>query len=365
MRILEIIPQLSSGGAERFTVDLCNELANSNEVILLTFYSLDKYGFYVSELSDNIKLICLNKQNGASFGTFIKVLKFIRNSNPDVVHMHLRSILYCLPAIFFLRYIKYFMTIHSDADKEADGLWGKLVRKLCFKSRLVTPVTISPKSQQTFNEYYKLISSKMIFNGRDVYRDKVLVSNSTRAEVASYKQSPADRVIINLARINEVKRQTLLTRVASRLYREGYLFTLLIVGNMRDKKMVKEIESYQCPLVHMLGEKSNPLEYLKLSDAYCLCSSYEGMPISLIEALGMQTIPICTPVGGIVDVVSDGYNGILADGLSEDDLYYAIKRFLELTDETMYELKKHAIETYPQYSMVECAQNYLSLFNSI
>lgn len=365
MRILEIIPQLSSGGAERFTVDLCNELSIHNEVVLLTFYSLDKYGFYASELSENIKLVCLNKQNGASLGTFCKVLKFIKLSKPDVVHMHLRSILYCLPAIFFIRRIKYFMTIHSDADKEADGLWGKLVRKLCFNSRLVTPVTISPNSQQTFNVYYKLKTSKMIFNGRNVCRSEVLVSNATAVEVAACKQNSTDRVIINLARINEVKRQTLLARVANRLYNEGYLFTLLIVGNKRDEKMVKEIESYGCPLVHMLGEKSNPLEYLKLADAYCLCSSYEGMPISLIEALGMETIPICTPVGGIVDVVLDGYNGILAEGLSEDDLYYALKRFLDLPDEKINEFKRNAIKTYPAYSMVECAQNYLSLFNTI
>lgn len=32
-------------------------------------------------------------------------------------------------------------------------------------------------------------------------------------------------------------------------------------------------------------------------DALALCSSYEGMLISLIEALGVGTVPICTPVG--------------------------------------------------------------------
>ncbi len=54
-----------------------------------------------------------------------------------------------------------------------------------------------------------------------------------------------------------------------------------------------------------------PLEYLKMGDAYALCSSYEGMPISLIEAIGVGCIPVCTPVGGIVDVVHNGENGFL------------------------------------------------------
>lgn len=365
MKILEIIPHLASGGAERFTVDLCNELSVRNEVTLLTFYSLEKYGFYLSDLSENVKVISLNKKQGEFIRAFINVIKIINYFKPDVVHMHLNSILYCLPAIFFFKNIKFFMTIHNDAEKEADGFCGKMVRKLCFKTGSVVPITISPNSQRSFNEYYNLISSNMIFNGRNVYKSKVAVSNSTKAEVDSCKQTSTDRVIINLARINEVKRQVLLTRVVNRLYNEGYLFTLLIVGSKREEHLVKEIDSFRCPLVHMLGEKTNPLEYLKLSDAYCLCSSYEGMPISLIEALGMETVPVCTPVGGIADVVKDGYNGILTSGLFEDDLYIALKRFLDLPDTIMKELKKNAGETYSSYSMVECARKYFAVFNAV
>ena len=55
-----------------------------------------------------------------------------------------------------------------------------------------------------------------------------------------------------------------------------------------------------------------------MGDAYALCSSYEGMPISLIEAIGVGCIPVCTPVGGIVDVVHNGENGFLSDGIGEE-----------------------------------------------
>ena len=36
MRILEVLFTLQSGGAERFVVDLSNEMSKANEVILLT-----------------------------------------------------------------------------------------------------------------------------------------------------------------------------------------------------------------------------------------------------------------------------------------------------------------------------------------
>lgn len=46
MRIIEIIPQLSQGGAERFVVDLCNGLVmKGHEVTLIVLHSLDNVGF--------------------------------------------------------------------------------------------------------------------------------------------------------------------------------------------------------------------------------------------------------------------------------------------------------------------------------
>ena len=51
MRILEIIPQLDSGGGERFTVDLCNELAQKHTVKLIVLFPLENHGFYLSDIS--------------------------------------------------------------------------------------------------------------------------------------------------------------------------------------------------------------------------------------------------------------------------------------------------------------------------
>ena len=59
MKILEIITSLSSGGGERFVVDLCNELSTFQtcEVELLTIKddTLHDYGFYKNELSQSVK----------------------------------------------------------------------------------------------------------------------------------------------------------------------------------------------------------------------------------------------------------------------------------------------------------------------
>jgi len=59
---------------------------------------------------------------------------------------------------------------------------------------------------------------------------------------------------------------------------------------------------------------------------YVLPSYTEGMPNSLLEAMSFGLPLVCTPVGGIKDIVIDGVNGILVSPKSADDLYDAIER---------------------------------------
>ena len=120
MKIFEIIPQLSSGGAERCVVVLCNHLVKSNDVVLITYYQTGDANFYLPELSDSVRHIALNKNVGVSFSMFWEIFSKIKSEQPDIVHMHLLAINYLLPNIFFFRnHVKYYMTIHNDAEKEA------------------------------------------------------------------------------------------------------------------------------------------------------------------------------------------------------------------------------------------------------
>ena len=45
---------------------------------------------------------------------------------------------------------------------------------------------------------------------------------------------------------------------------------------------------------------------MSLADYFVLSSDFEGLPLTLIEAMSMGITPICTPAGGVVDVIKDG-----------------------------------------------------------
>ena len=359
MKIFEIIPQLSTGGAERFVVDLSNELSQQNEVFLITFWPIEGvHGFYASQVSDRVKLISLNKKTGLDFSVFYNLYTLIKKHKPDIIHSHVDAILYTSVFQFFCK--GGFHTVHNQADKEAVGCLHRLIRKIAFKTGLIRAITISEESHNSFVSFYKT-DACLIKNGRDIPCG-LKVSHKVMTEFKRFKRTETTKVIVHLAHIDDVKRQLLMAKVASRLFNEGFDFSVIFIGRASDEKYYKELRDSIPSNCFILGERKNPLEYLKEAGAYGLCSRYEGLPISLIEALGVGAIPICTPVGGIVNIIKNGQNGFLSSDTTEDSYYVALKSYLTSSEEELRRISSNALESYKPYSMKECAGHYLNLF---
>lgn len=358
MKILEIIPVLDEGGAERFVTDLSNSLAKNNDVSLLLFYPINLYGSLSKDLH-GVKLFSLEKSVGASFVCLFQLFRFIIKLKPDVVHTHLNSIVYLFFTVLVYRKPLYIHTIHSDAEKEAGGFMNYILRKILFKLRLVKPITISEESRLSFNSFYS-IDAPIIYNGRPDFEFTELYKFAEH-EINSQKCNPDSKVIVNVARITEAKNQLSLIRAINELNEQGFCVELFIIGPYVDHTIEKNIKKILTPHIHILGVRENPRDYMLAADAFCLSSIYEGMPITLIEAFSVGVLPICTPVGGIKNMIEHMKNGILCSGISKDSIKEGIVQFLNLTDDQVLELKNKSKETYSRFSMPECCSKYEDL----
>ena len=360
MKILEIIPQLNSGGAERFVVDLCNELIQKHEVILIVLHSIDKAGFFAQEINPAVTVVSMNKDQGVDFGLFFRLKKLIHKYKPDVVHTHLMGIVYCFLAYLNSSGIKFIHTVHNDAAKEAGGGISKWCRKFAFKAGRVTPVTISEESQSSFVKFYG-ITPPLIYNGRPGYNESSRLS-AVKQELEGLKTSNDSTLIVNIARLNPQKNQLSLANAVVSANKTGKKLDLAIVGR-EDDKIAPEIRRMESKHVHLLGMRTNPRDYMKAADAFCLSSVYEGMPITLIECFSVGVIPICTPVGGIINMIEDGINGILAKGTSEEDIYEALIRFLNMSEDEKTAMHKASLASFHKYGIENCAENYVKLMS--
>jgi glycosyltransferase involved in cell wall biosynthesis len=65
---------------------------------------------------------------------------------------------------------------------------------------------------------------------------------------------------------------------------------------------------------------------LACSDVFVLPSYYEGLPMSLLEAMAWGLTPICTPIGSIPEYIEDGVNGLLVRPGAVEELAQKIER---------------------------------------
>ena len=179
-----------------------------------------------------------------------------------------------------------------------------------------------------------------------------------KQEVESYKKTSDTVVFIHIARYNVQKNQLLLIESFNHLVGEGFDFTLLVIGNGYDCLEGRRLQLLADDRVFFLGEKNNVNDYLLCSDAFCLTSKYEGLPISLLEALSCGVTPVCTSVGGIPDVITEGVTGYLSEGESIESYCNAIKRFF------LKPISRDRLIAYykANYSMEICAQKYEELY---
>jgi glycosyltransferase involved in cell wall biosynthesis len=167
------------------------------------------------------------------------------------------------------------------------------------------------------------------------------------------------KVFIHVARFHPQKNQQLLVDAFNQLHKLGYDFVLIILGGGFDKDG-KELIKESCNKIHYLGLKNNVSDYLSCADAFCLTSIYEGLPISLLEAISCGVVPICTKVGGIPDVVNSSSIGLLSDDVSSDSYVSILIQYLSGQEEFSREELKCYFNN--NFSMRTCALKYLGIF---
>lgn len=365
LRILEVIPALNSGGAERFVVDLCNQMARDEcEVTLLTMknFSLRNFGFYKDDIASGVKVVNLGLGKFAPT-TFYWLYRAIRQQKCDVVHFHLTAMYFGVLAVLFDRKKKYIVTSHNQAESErTNERFRYWVKKLCLKMRLLRQVAISDQNAQSVRTVFGMPPVRLIYNGREMVSASHKF-NEVKREVSRCKQDDDTKVFTVIARCNPQKNIPRLIRCFNRLIDDGENVALLVIGNGYDAPEMQSVISQAKGGIHFLGQRHNVADYLLCSDFFTLSSDYEGMPITLIEAFACGCIPVGTPVSGFNDVVTDGANGFIAKDFSDEAYTEALKRALAHGNS----ISKDSLRwTYAQnFSMETCAHKYEMLFREM
>ena len=349
MKIIQIIPTLNIAGAETMLCNLSCELANAgHEVIVLTFYStntaltdkMKKYG---------IRIEAINKKPGFDYTVVKYIRKFIDSERPDVIHTHL----HVLPYVWLVcGKRKVIHTLHNVASHEQNGV-GKIICGFIYKySTKCIPVAISEQYKEAIKEYD--ISKKIT-----VVENGIPIENVRSKEEYNFKNHIE---VYHVGRFTDEKNHKLMIDVMEELVSNYPQIRIHFWGEGILKEELEKYVSKKNLEKNILfeGLSSELWSELKNGDIFILPSKYEGMPMSLIEAMAAGLPIIASNVGGIPDMIENGKNGILIEP-NKSELARALEELMRNT-ELRERVGKNAQKRAEAFSSRKMMEGYLKVY---
>lgn len=354
IKITYIISELKIGGAEKLLESIINKLDDEVFIVnLIVLGEKEENTLYKSIVQKGVNIFYCNKKGKEIIKCSQKINKILSKINPDIVHVH-TSILYLTIWGILANNIKgRFYTIHSMPEFDSPGL-KKYIYSLFFKYAGIKGIAISKRIEEASKAYFKTSNIIRIENGVEIEKFKSGIPISKRN----------NKGILHVGRFVDVKNQKLLIESVSMI--DNLNLNVTFVGDgetlVENKRLVSKLDLED--RVKFLGRRNDISNIMDKNTIFVLCSTMEGAPISIIEAMANGMAIIATDVGGVRDFIDDGKNGVIVNSNSPDELAAAIKWLLG-DEKKVSELSKNAIIKSKNYDMKVCVDKHISLYKNI
>lgn len=352
MKILELLISFRPGGAERIAVELGFGLKSRGHGA--DIYSLIDEGF-LREIAESggIRTGSFGLRDPRFFLPALRKLEALASGYDLCVS-------YCTYADYALSLSKTcgpkVMTTHNiDFNRWKIPGWAHIDR--WFYGRADAIVAVSQLAAEVFLEKTRIRGEKI-----------TVIRNGVDTEKFSFTERHNDPpVVIVVGRFFPVKRHDLAIRTSAELQRRGLRHKIVFAGDgpLRGaaENMAKEIlpEGYY----EFLGAVKDMPKVYAMADILLITSSYEGIPVSMLEAMATGLPVVSTRVGGIPEVITDGVEGFLVspedEGAIADRLGFLVKE-----EENRLRMGANARQRILQsFSLDKMTDEYISLFNKI
>jgi len=140
---------------------------------------------------------------------------------------------------------------------------------------------------------------------------------------------------------------------------------LLGSGPLLDEMRRKALQLEIADAVQFRGHVHEIADFLRAADIFVLPSLQEGMPNSLLEAMACGLPPVATRIGGVVDIIRNGENGVLVEAGDGKALTAGLRRLLadkKFTDD----IAENALRTIQDmFSLDSIISQYLELYQKM
>lgn len=338
------------GGAEIHLKNICDILKDNKKILVIQ--STKSYSRFITK--DKIDILLLHSQGYHYF--MLKIRSILSKVNTNVIHFNYLDL---ITLVKKKKEIIYTATFHGTEwdfpTKDFDNVYVKnnVINKLgsyLLKKIMIIEQNIAIKkldkilsvdtsllryTQQFLTSYRNKIST--IFNFVDLTK--------FRNKESTIKNNSNNFVILYPRNISYARGVHFLVPIVKILKEENLNFVIKIIG-----AGIKEIKGDKYELTLYDDIKKNKLEnyfeflgrvpHEQMPSLFQDCNLVliptffsEGTSLSCLESMASKRIVLATNIGGLNDLIIDGYNGFLSRPLSEDiakKIIFIIKNYKKI-----------------------------------
>lgn len=338
------------GGVFTYITNLANGLSKEFDVYVAYAIRPQTPQNYEEYFNENVHLIKVkNFKRKISFKdikAFFEMKKICKMVRPDIIHLHSSKAGILGRWAFNGKKIPVFYTPHgySFLMTNISPKKEKFYRALEKISARRNCTTISCSYGE--NEETKKFTNKALYVDNGINMEKIdsIVGHTSKLK----NRKP---IIFTIGRISIQKDPVLFNKIAEHF--KTLQFVWIGDGKLRDK--------LTSPNIKIMGWKTEK-EALQLAsnyDVFLLPSKWEGLPMSLLEAMYLGKACVASNVIGNNNVITNNVNGFLCNNL--DDYIHVISGLIinGIPDNLLKTAKEDIIKHYNSNTM---AENYAAIY---
>ncbi|WP_288255658.1 glycosyltransferase [uncultured Prochlorococcus sp.] len=287
------------------------------------FYALPKKNSYSNflNLGNHIEI----SERKINPKDILNLIKFISINKIDIIHAHGKGagVLSRITNLFLYKKLVYtFHGIHIECHSYLSNFIYLIYEN--FFGRIDNHRIFVAESEKLYAKKSKIFFSNNVSVINNGVENKFIKEKKTFLNKHNKLKNIPKINIISVCRFVKQKNIKDIINIAKEIPEVDFQ----IIGYGRLWKDIEErIVNLAIKNVKLIGMKKNVFEYLYYADVYLSTSLYEGLPLSILEAMSVGLPVIASNVVGNIDTVENGISGYLYD---LKDLSIAVKYIKKL-----------------------------------
>ena len=364
-KILIVVNTLEVGGAERLVVDQVNCLERGgHEIHILTLSPRSKPGFYRDLRFLKGKLLDISANSLSIRGVFL-ISKVIRQGRYDAVisHLFLANTFTRLAKMIAFSKAKMIVYEHNTYEKEKKNRHHLTDFILSFVTYKIIAVS-DPVREYLIRRRIPKNKITVVKNGvSSDFLQKLISPQEVRRNLGFNER---DILIVSSGNVNPQKGYETLIDAAEVVVKKYSNVHFVVCGSLsgsyasslKDFASLKHLEKN----FHFLGPRLDATSIVNCADIFVMTSLWEGLSISLLEALLLGKLIIVSRIPSLTAIIKNDYNGLTSEVGNSQSLAELITDVI--SNLSHYDtLGENAKATGNRYSIESNVREILSLLN--